>query len=98
VRAAKPGLATSIYRALGDAYHCLEDFTNSIEHHTQILAIAKEMQDRLGEGTAYGCLGIVYDSLGDFEKVSHAVPYQRRRETWCWSIWRTRDSEIILVI
>jgi hypothetical protein len=86
VRAAKPGLATSIYRALGDAYHCLEDFTNSIEHHTQILAIAKEMQDRLGEGTAYGCLGIVYDSLGDFEVIEYHTQYLRRSQRR----WETR--------
>lgn len=36
--------------------------------HRDHLSIAKELGDRIGEGNAYGNLGIVYNSLADFEQ------------------------------
>ena len=42
---------------LGKAYDSLGDFNKAIEYHTLDLAIAKEVGDRAGEGTAYGNLG-----------------------------------------
>jgi hypothetical protein len=47
---------------LGDAYGSQGDFCKSIDHHTQHLAIAKEVGDRAGEGKAYGNLGDAYGS------------------------------------
>ena len=38
----------------------------AIQYHTQNLAIAKEVDDRAGEGKTYGNLGNAHDSLGDF--------------------------------
>jgi hypothetical protein len=52
------------------------DFSRAIEYHTQCLAIAKEVGDRAGEGTAYGSLGNAYKSLGDF---SRAIEYHTQR-------------------
>ena len=47
--------------------HSLGDFETATEYHTNHLGIAKELNDRSGEGKAYGNLGNVYYSLGDFE-------------------------------
>ena len=54
VRGADSGLAGAIHGMLGNAYQSLGDFSQAIEHHTQDLAIAKEVGDRAGEGTAFG--------------------------------------------
>jgi tetratricopeptide (TPR) repeat protein len=51
-----------------DTRRSLGDFSQAIEHHTQDLAIAKEVGDRSGEGGAYGNLGNAYDSLVDFSQ------------------------------
>ena len=56
-RVADPSLAGVIHSMLGNAYQSLGDFSRAIEHHTQHLAIAKEVGDRAGEGSAYGNLG-----------------------------------------
>jgi len=34
------------------------------------LKVAKEIGDRNGEGRGYGNIGIVYDSLGDYQKAT----------------------------
>jgi tetratricopeptide (TPR) repeat protein len=44
-------------------------FEGLVAYHTQHLAIAKEMGDRVEEGGAYGNLGCAYDSQGDHAKV-----------------------------
>ena len=54
VRTAMPGDASFVYNTLGRAYRNLGDFNKAIEYQTQHLAIAKEVGDRAGEGTAYG--------------------------------------------
>ena len=46
-----------------------------INHHKQRLRIAKELGDRAREGGAYGNLGNVYQSLGDFKQ---AVEYHKQ--------------------
>ena len=43
VRGAHPSLAGVIHSMLGIAYGSLGDFSRAIEHHTQRLAIAKEI-------------------------------------------------------
>jgi hypothetical protein len=48
---------------LGIAYQSLEYSSKAIEHHMQHLAIAKEVGNRAGEGTAYANLGNAYGSL-----------------------------------
>ena len=48
VRGAHPSLAGVIHSMLGNAYRSLGDFSRAIEHHTQRLAIAKEVSDRAG--------------------------------------------------
>jgi tetratricopeptide (TPR) repeat protein len=59
-------------RNLGNAYDSLGDYSKALEHHTQDLAIARQVGDRAGEGQAYGNLGIAYQSLADF---SRAIEY-----------------------
>jgi hypothetical protein len=51
------------YGNLGCAYESQGDFSKAIEYHTQHLAIAKEVGDRAGEGTAYGNLGTCHKHL-----------------------------------
>ena len=46
-----------------------------IKHHNQRLRIAKELGNRVGEGHAYGNLGIAYQCLGDFKQ---AVNYHNQ--------------------
>jgi tetratricopeptide (TPR) repeat protein len=53
---------------LGSAYCSLGHFDKAIEHHTQCLAIAKEMGCREEEGKAYGNLGHAYKSMGDLAR------------------------------
>ena len=50
-------------------------FPITIEDHRESLRIAKEINDRAGEGQAYGNLGNAYQSLGDYQK---AIPYQKK--------------------
>ena len=56
------------YSYLGNAYHSLGKLEEAIEYHNQHLSIAKEVGDRVGEGTAYGLLGGVYLRLGKFQE------------------------------
>ena len=53
----------------------MDIFEKAIEYHERDLKISKELGDRAGEGKAYGNLGNVYDSLGDFQK---AIEYHKR--------------------
>ncbi|MEG5162680.1 CHAT domain-containing tetratricopeptide repeat protein, partial [Microcoleus sp. AT3-A2] len=53
---------------LGGAYLNLGDYTKAIEYTQLSLAIAREIQDREGEGTALGNLGGAYLNLGDYTK------------------------------
>ena len=53
---------------IGNAYNSQGEYAKAIKHHTQDLAIAKEVGDRAGEGRAYANLGNAYDSQGDFNK------------------------------
>ena len=46
------------------------------ECHKEHIKIAKEIDDRAGEGNAYGNLGNAYRSLGELEK---AIEYHERR-------------------
>ena len=68
VRTAMPGDASFVYSILGRASRNLGDFNKAIEYHAQHLAIAKEVGDRAGEGSAYGNLGNAYQLQGDFSK------------------------------
>ena len=38
-----------------------------MEHHKKSFSISKEIGDRVGEGSVYCYLGLVYESLGDFQ-------------------------------
>ena len=51
------------------------DFPITIEDHRESLRIAKEINDRAGEGQAYGNLGNAYQSLDDYEK---AIRYHKK--------------------
>ena len=56
------------YGSLGIAYYSLGNFQKALEYHERNLKIAKEWNDRSGEGKAYGNLGNAHHSLGDFER------------------------------
>jgi len=46
----------------------LGEYDKAIEFSEKRLKIALEIGDRLGEGNAYGTLGIAYHSLGEYDK------------------------------
>ena len=48
----------------GRAYQSLGDYAKAIAYHTQDLAIAKEVGDRVEKDTAYGNLGCAYQTKG----------------------------------
>jgi hypothetical protein len=68
-----PGYASFVYSTLGRAYRSLGGLSKAIEYHKEHLAIATEVGDRAGEGTAYGSLGNAYRALWDLCK---AIEYQ----------------------
>ena len=68
VRVADPGVSGFIVSALGLAHYSLGNFSQAIAYHTQDLAIAREVGDRAGEGTAYGNLGNAHYRMGDFSQ------------------------------
>jgi tetratricopeptide (TPR) repeat protein len=53
---------------LGTCYSSLGDYRRAIDHYEKSLAIAREIGDRQGEGTALGNLGTCYSSLGDYRR------------------------------
>ena len=57
---------------LGIAYRSLGDFSRAIEHHTQCLAIAKEVGDRAGEGDSGNNLGLALEKNGDLPAAARA--------------------------
>jgi tetratricopeptide (TPR) repeat protein len=64
----RPGGGGRGAREPRQAYRSQGDFSKGIKHLAQHLAIAKEVGDRVGEGTAYANLGSAYDSKNDFSK------------------------------
>ena len=61
------------YGGLGNAYRSLGDFSRAIEHHTQHLAIAKEVGDRAGEGDSGNNLGLALEKNGDLPAAAGAL-------------------------
>ena len=53
---------------LGIVYDDLGQVEDAIDHHTQALAIFKEIGKRRNEGTAVGKLGAAYESLNQVER------------------------------
>jgi tetratricopeptide (TPR) repeat protein len=70
-----PGYASSVYCTLGSAYQSLGNFFASVEYHKKHLTLPKEVDDRAGNGRAYGNLGRAYQSLGKFSK---AIKYHEQ--------------------
>jgi hypothetical protein len=52
------------------------------------MAIAKEVGDRTGEGSAYGNLGNEYHSTGDYSK---AIEYHTQDQSSAWRLQRIGD-------
>ena len=71
-------IVVKIHNTLGIAYTALGDYPKAIEYLKQALAIAKEEEDREGEGFAYGNLGNTHEQLGDFSK---AIEYHTQDMT-----------------
>jgi tetratricopeptide (TPR) repeat protein len=71
------------YGNLGRACQSQEAFSKAIEHHTQCLAIAKEVGDRAGEGRAHGNLGTCHMHLNEHVK---AVAYLKAQHALAISL------------
>ena len=54
-----------MYGKIGCGYRSQGDYVKAIEYHKQDLAIAKEVGDRAGEGTAYRNLGTCHMHLNE---------------------------------
>ena len=59
-----------------NACNGLNYYAKAIELHKQHMAIAHDMGDRSGQGTAFGNLGSCYESLGDFVE---AITWHEKR-------------------
>ena len=59
-----------------NACNGLNYYAKAIELHKQHMAIAHEVVDRSGQGTAFGNLGSCYESLGDFVE---AITWHEKR-------------------
>ena len=53
---------------LGNAHYSLGEVRTAMEFHEQGLIIARQINDRRGEGNASGKLGIAYATLGEVDK------------------------------
>ena len=84
VRISMPCIASTVYLTLGIAYNELGDYAKAIAYHTQNLAIAKEVGNRVGEGVAYGNLSNAYRLQGDFSK---AIEYHTAERIITWEIF-----------
>ena len=62
-------------KTYGNAYQSLGDFKTAIDYHERHLKIAKEVGNKVGEGSAYNSLGNAYQDLGDFKT---AIDYHER--------------------
>ena len=60
---------------LGFAYLRLGNYTKAIEYEQQLLAFAREIQNRQVEGAALGNLGFAYLRLGNYTK---AIEYTQQ--------------------
>ena len=63
----------SAYGCLRGAHQALGDFSQAIAYYTQHLAIAKEVGDRAGEGSAGNNLGVALEENGDLLAAARAL-------------------------
>ncbi|MBE9040788.1 tetratricopeptide repeat protein [Oscillatoriales cyanobacterium LEGE 11467] len=56
------------FNGMGNAYHSLGEYQRAIDFYQQYLAIAREIGNRNGEGTALGNLGVAYQFLGEYQR------------------------------
>ncbi|MDD2756554.1 MAG: tetratricopeptide repeat protein, partial [Methanothrix sp.] len=63
---------TKILAELGTVHLLLSEARKAIEYYEQVLAISREIGDRMGEGNALGNLGLAYAVLGD---AKNAIEY-----------------------
>ncbi|OTF71674.1 Tetratricopeptide repeat containing protein, partial [Euroglyphus maynei] len=59
--------------SLGNTYVLLKNFDLAIEYYQRHLAIAKKMNDRIGEGRAYWSLSNAMQAIGDHQKAMECV-------------------------
>ncbi len=60
--------AQDCHTGLGLAHCRLGDTRVGIEHHSEALAIARDIRDKKGEAIALANLGIAYENLGDYTR------------------------------
>ena len=58
----------AVVLATGQAYDKLEQYKEALDSYKQALAIAQEIDDRVGEGATLNNIGRVYADLGRYEK------------------------------
>ena len=83
-----------MYGKIGCGYRSQGDYVKAIEYHKQDLAIAKEVGDRAGEGTAYRNLGTCHMHLNEYVK---AVAYFEAQHVMATSLKLTHvqsDAEL----
>mgnify|MGYP000963227941 CR=1 FL=1 len=64
-----------ILASMGNAYSHLGEPRKAIEYYKQALITSKEIEDKQGEGAAFGNLGNEYSHLGEFRK---AIKYYEK--------------------
>jgi tetratricopeptide (TPR) repeat protein len=65
----------AVVLATGQAYDKLEQYKEALDSYKQALAIAQEIDDRVGEGATLNNIGRVYADLGQYEQ---ALDYYRQ--------------------
>ncbi|MEH1918549.1 tetratricopeptide repeat protein [Nostoc sp.] len=63
------------FTSLGNAYHSLGQYQETIKWHEKSLHIKREIGDQKGQATSLGNLGNAYDSLGQYPK---AIDYYQK--------------------
>ncbi|XP_032455230.1 G-protein-signaling modulator 2-like [Nasonia vitripennis] len=61
-------ILSDIYSQLGNAYFNLGDYAMAMKFHKRDLALARFMEDRLGEAESSGNLGITLKAMGQFDE------------------------------
>ena len=97
----KKNYHSTLIGSLGNAYRDLGEVRKAIEYYDEALRIAKEIEDKQGEGACLGNLGIAYHILGEVRKaieyydealrIAKEIGDKRSEELWLKNLRKLKN-------